>query len=194
MGRPIEFNPDLAVQAATQLFWTQGYSRTSLADLLKGTSMSRSSLYQAFGSKRKLFELCLHRYADDLEARLRASLRSASSGLVFIEQVLREVAGTAGTVDGKRGCMLINAINELTAEQDASSAQIARMGLDRVVRLFASARERAREVGEVTADKPTEVLADYLAGVVSGLRTMMKAGYGPTATNQMVGAAMSALR
>ncbi len=194
MGRPLEFDPDLAVQAATQLFWAQGYSRTSLADLLKGTSMSRSSLYQAFGSKRQLFELCLHRYADDLEARLRASLRSASSGLAFIEQVLREVAGTAGTADGQRGCLLINTINELTAEHDASSAKVAQMGLARVVRLFASALERARELGEVTADKPPEELADYLFGVVSGLRTMVKAGYGPSATHQMVGAAMSALR
>jgi TetR/AcrR family transcriptional regulator, transcriptional repressor for nem operon len=56
VGRPKGYDRALALLAARDLFWEQGYERTSIADLEARTGLNRSSLYQEFGSKRQLFE------------------------------------------------------------------------------------------------------------------------------------------
>src|SRR5260370_235185 len=64
VGRPRAYDRDAALLAARDVFWEQGYERTSIADLEERTGLNRSSLYQEFGSKQKLFEACLECYAD----------------------------------------------------------------------------------------------------------------------------------
>ena len=78
-GRPIEFDPDAALTDAMQLFWRKGYENTSLPDLLDAMQLSKSSLYQAFGSKQALFERCMTRYGDFMIGQLRVALRSSGS-------------------------------------------------------------------------------------------------------------------
>ena len=92
-------------------FWSKGYQHTSMHDLLAAMNLSKSSLYQAFGSKRQLFRQCVGRYADQFAAQLRHGLAEAPSGWRFIEDflhsVLRDVAGTP------RGCLVMNTASEL---------------------------------------------------------------------------------
>jgi TetR/AcrR family transcriptional repressor of nem operon len=64
LGRPLEFNPATVLDAAIEVFWRKGYVATSMLDLLEAMDLSKSSLYQTFGSKQKLFERCLARYTD----------------------------------------------------------------------------------------------------------------------------------
>ena len=61
LGRPKSFDPEVAVQNALECFWSNGFEATSLQDLLQCTGLSKSSLYESFGSKQTLFELCLGR-------------------------------------------------------------------------------------------------------------------------------------
>jgi len=44
MARPTEFNREKALQAAMLLFWRQGYSATSLQQLLATMAISRQPL------------------------------------------------------------------------------------------------------------------------------------------------------
>ena len=54
MGRPKGYDRETVLLAARDLFWEQGYERTSIADLEERTGLNRSSLYTEFGSKRQL--------------------------------------------------------------------------------------------------------------------------------------------
>ena len=41
------------------LFWKQGFHATSMQDIVQNVGLSRSSLYESFGSKQGLFDQAL---------------------------------------------------------------------------------------------------------------------------------------
>jgi TetR/AcrR family transcriptional repressor of nem operon len=59
MARPRNFDEDIVVAQAAQVFGRLGYNAASIDDLVGATGLQRGSLYKAFGSKRNLFELAL---------------------------------------------------------------------------------------------------------------------------------------
>ena len=61
-GRPRAYDPDVALRRALETFWTKGYSRASLDDLVIATGMNRPSLYAAFGDKQALYLSALENY------------------------------------------------------------------------------------------------------------------------------------
>ena len=77
MARPRSFDTATAVRAARQVFWTRVSEATSLPDLEAATGLRRSSLYQAFGSKRGLFDAAVASYLDEVVRPLLAGLRSS---------------------------------------------------------------------------------------------------------------------
>ena len=55
MARPVEFDPEEALGAATKVFASHGYEGSSTAELLARMGIARQSLYCAFGDKWRLF-------------------------------------------------------------------------------------------------------------------------------------------
>jgi TetR/AcrR family transcriptional repressor of nem operon len=174
-GRPLEFDPDEALGAAVHVFWTKGYEATSLTDLLDAMALSKSSLYQSFGSKQQLFERCLRRYADDLTSSMRTSLLGGASPRRFIEETFMAVARTAESPAGDRGCLVANSASEL-GQRDPSLATPVANGLARFTDVFREAVARAQAAGEISADSEPRALATYLVTCMNGLRTLIKAG------------------
>src|SRR6266480_6213904 len=86
MPRPRAFEEEQVVAAAKQVFWEQGYLKTSVGDLEEATGLSRSSLYMTFGSKRDLFAAALRVYLDTFVDRLLGPLESKDAGV-------REIVG-----------------------------------------------------------------------------------------------------
>ena len=73
-GRPREYDPDQALDAAMMVFWAQGFSGTSLDDLASAMNMNRPSLYNAFGDKESLYRLALAGVVAELKRGVGASL------------------------------------------------------------------------------------------------------------------------
>lgn len=175
MGRPLEFDPDRAVEQAMQVFWSQGYEATSLQDLLRAMELSKSSLYQAFGSKEQLFDHCVNRYLDSVAAQMREQLDQAKSGRQFIEDTFRALAGEAGSTEAKKGCLLWNTATEFGQDNPKIGALVSN-GINRLVNVFVSAVKRAQQEGDISTTKNPRALASYLLSSMSGLRTMLKGG------------------
>ncbi|WP_246772684.1 TetR/AcrR family transcriptional regulator [Paenibacillus polymyxa] len=62
MSRSKEFDETEVLDKAMQLFWEQGYEKTSMTDLVKHMGIHRRSLYDTFGDKHTLFLMALDRY------------------------------------------------------------------------------------------------------------------------------------
>ena len=73
-GRPRQYDSDAALEAATQVFWQQGFAGTTVDDIAAATQMSKPSLYAAFGEKAGIFNACLDRYNRKLHAELQSAL------------------------------------------------------------------------------------------------------------------------
>lgn len=60
MARPRNFDEDVVISRAAEVFSRLGYNACSIDDLVEATALQRGSLYKAFGSKRGLFEKVLN--------------------------------------------------------------------------------------------------------------------------------------
>jgi TetR/AcrR family transcriptional repressor of nem operon len=174
-GRPREFDIDRALEAATQQFWAVGYEATSLQDLLKSMSLSKSSLYQTFGNKHELFIRCLEHYQQSMVDKLEEELENSSSVKQFVSEFLEEVIAESNNRSGRKGCFLVNTANELS-QRDADIGRVVTDGTSNVAKVFQQAIELGITKKEISAKPPVEHLVGYLMTTISGLRTMIKAG------------------
>jgi TetR/AcrR family transcriptional repressor of nem operon len=81
MARPKEFDRDIALQQAIKVFSNHGYEGTSTDALLKAMRISRQSLYDTFGDKRRLYLEALQRYNADSVSDLIGAMNASPSSL-----------------------------------------------------------------------------------------------------------------
>lgn len=174
IGRPRQFDSDKALEQATERFWQQGFAATSLQDLLECTQLSKSSLYQTFGNKEKLFVRCLDQYRQHIGHILAERLHQADSGLSFIRELLDMVIVEAGS-DGRKGCLLVNTANEVAGREPAIALAVNR-GFLTIKSMIRHALTKAKDEGELAVDADIEQLSDFFVTGISGLRTMVRAG------------------
>lgn len=113
MARPKQYVRSAVVESAMQLFWTRGYTDTSLSDLVEHTGINRVSLYNEFGNKQGLFLAALDLYFD-ISANWLEPLIAPDAGLEQLVDWFEQ------TIDGLesdqwRGGMMVNAAAELAA-------------------------------------------------------------------------------
>lgn len=176
MARPIEFNRAEALEAGMKVFWAHGYAGASLDRLIRAMGLSKSSFYQAFGSKRDFLLAAIDHYTD----RQIDALNSMWQGRRFGEGVRALLAGVIEDNCGGWGCMLVNSAAEIPPHDPGIAGRI-RDNFERTVGAFAEQVRRAQAAGELPADRDAHEVATYLVSSIAGLRIFAKAGM-PTAT------------
>lgn len=175
-----------------QIFWAKGYEHTSIQDLLAAMLISKSSLYQAFGSKQQLFQRCMVRYADQFTVLLQRTLDSAPSGRQFIENFLASVLDDTQTDASRRGCLVMNTASEF-AQRNRPIAGDVSCAMARFRNALQNGVERAQLEGDIPAQRDARVLANYLVSSMSGLKTLAKSGADPATIKDIIGVVMRAL-
>ncbi|MXS75204.1 TetR family transcriptional regulator [Microbacterium sp. CSI-V] len=119
MGRMPTFDRRAVVDAARDVFWQRGYAEAGITELEEATGLTRSSLYNAFGSKRGLFDAVLAQYLDDIvRTRLRPLGGGDPSALeAYVEDMRAAIA--ADSPRARLGCLLLNAGSSPLASDDA---------------------------------------------------------------------------
>ncbi|MDR6689272.1 AcrR family transcriptional regulator [Microbacterium sp. 1154] len=113
------FERSAVVDAARDVFWRRGYAEAGIVELEEATGLTRSSLYNAFGSKRGLFDAVLSAYLDDV---VRTRLRPLGGGdpgalEAYVDEMRSAIESDAPRA--RLGCLLLNAGSSSLASDDA---------------------------------------------------------------------------
>ncbi|MEU5126150.1 TetR/AcrR family transcriptional regulator [Streptomyces mobaraensis] len=192
MGRPKQFDPDLAVERAMEVFWSKGYAATTPQDLVDALGIGKGSLYNAFGSKRELFERALCRYRDSQALALIELLEADGPVKERLRRTLRLLAEMDLADPVRRGCMAVNTAAELGGRDEEAVALVRRM-FDRTEDAFRARVEEGQRAGELAAGRDAQGLGSLLLNTVIGLRLMARVADGPERLDRVIDAVIDGL-
>ena len=166
-GPDKQFDPEVALEKAMEVFWEQGYEAASLSQLLECMEIGRKSLYDTFGNKRSLFLKALEHYAQTVIKSIREQLSAPGSPLANIEQTL-ETMQTIHGLPGSKGCMIGTNIADFSTA-DEEMAAILRSYLRQLEDAYCKAVTRAQAVGELNLSVDARELARMLLCTTQGM-------------------------
>lgn len=174
MGRSRSFDIDAAIQTATELFWRQGYERTSLADLTAAMGITPPSFYFAFESKEALFERVVRHYIDTRLAQTEIAY-AETTARGFAQVMLYRLAELYTDKTCPPGCLLVN--NALPSDQcdgtiRATLSSLREQRRKRLKKQFKTYRDK----GSLPANADPDDLAHYLMMIGWGMAHAAQSG------------------
>lgn len=191
MARPKEFDPRVALSAAVQVFWRNGFEKTSLDDLMAATHVGRQSLYDTFGDKRELYLSALEAYRDSTQVAIRQLLASGRPLRDCFAAILFGIVDES-RADHERGCLLLSANLERDFE-DRKVAALVKTNQAQVEALFEHALRKAQQSRELAADKDARALAKFFVATIQGMRATARAKSDRAGLEQVARVALSTL-
>ena len=135
-----QFDRNEVVDKSIELFWQNGFSGSSMQQVVAATGLKPGSIYHSFGNKEALFREALERYAQKSFAHIGIVLDTAPSVGEGICQHLEAVIEQS-TREKYYSCFLIKTRLELAAEGNELH-KCASAKLDEIEALFQSYLEK----------------------------------------------------
>lgn len=192
MPRLKEFDEKEALGNAMQLFWKQGYSATSMQDLVDALGINRASLYDTFGGKRELFQRALQEYREIYFAKMKNILEGPGSAREAMATLFEGAWRAASSDPDHKGCFVVNTTAELAA-RDQEIQQAVRENRENTQRLFATAIRKAQKAGEISRKKRPSELAGLLFAFYNGFQVLARMNPDEKEMHQLVRSALSLL-
>lgn len=189
LGRPREFNLEVALAAALKVFWRKGFDGASMTDLTEAMGVNKPSLYCAFGNKEQLFKKALDLYEREKLAFMGKAL-DAPTAYEVAERLLTGCSEIYADPDTP-GCMGVNSV--LTNAGVASESvrdELARLK-DSIEARIHQRFERAKAEGDLDPDCDPKALTMFLTTLASGMAIQASSGVTRTALDQVVKAALA---
>lgn len=166
-GPDKQFDPEIALERAMEVFWKRGYEAASLSELLQNMGIGKKSLYDTFGNKRSLFVKALEHYAQTVIKSLRQQLSAPGSPLANLKGTLRELQRIHG-MPNSNGCMFGTNIADF-GNDDEEMARILRSYLKQLEDAFYDVIHRAQAAGELEKSTNPRDLARMLLCTQQGM-------------------------
>ncbi|MFK5951236.1 MAG: TetR/AcrR family transcriptional regulator [Methylococcales bacterium] len=176
MARTKSFDENKVLESAMLLFWKKGYSATSMKELEHVMGLKPTSIYNAFGSKRDLFEKALNFYLQTALARFIESLVNAKSAKDALNSVLKEVIHLHFNKSHPGGCMVVLSLLE-SEQHDAKTKEILDSALFRLRDSIIKRLEQGQKTGEINSEMDCQIIANHVIALITGMITMAKAGF-----------------
>ena len=190
MARSKEFDEKAVLRKAMELFWKQGYEKTSMQDLVDHMGIHRRSIYDTFGDKRSLFLASLNHYEELIVNEMESIISSTSS----IKQTIRDVfIFILNSIEQyPKGCLSVNAAIELSL-LDKEIGRIVTKMFNRTEDMFNNLIKRGQTSGELSKEIDSDNTSRFLHNNLVGIRVLIKTNYNKKELEGIITLALSVL-
>ncbi|MBU3156580.1 TetR/AcrR family transcriptional regulator [Clostridium estertheticum] len=171
MGRSREFDENVVLQKAMELFWEKGYEKTSLSDLVEHMGIHRRSLYDTFGDKHTLFLKTIDCYEELIKNKIQIGTihaETAKQAVQFIFDFMIE-----GYEDRPWGCLIVNSATEM-ALRDKEVDEKTEKAFMQTEHFLADLVRKGQQTGEFSCNYDAEVLSEILQNTLLGIRVLVR--------------------
>jgi len=176
MARPREFDEDIALERAMDVFWRKGYTATSTDDLMEAMGIGRGSFYNTFVSKRKVYLRTLDRYLSVLEeGGPYRMLREMEPGSEALQALLGSYIDSVGSEHGSHGCYFVHVAKEHRGE-DPEVQKAIKAGIARMKEILTEHMKIARQQGILPDHVDPAQAALLMMAVAWGSHVLIEAG------------------
>ncbi|MED3760717.1 TetR/AcrR family transcriptional regulator [Peribacillus frigoritolerans] len=190
MARSKEFDEKAVLRKAMELFWEQGYEKTSMQDLVDHMGIHRRSIYDTFGDKRSLFLASLNHYEELIVNEMERIISSTSS----IKQTIRDVfIFVLNSIEQyPKGCLSVNAAIELSLLDKEIGCIVTKM-FNRTEDMFNNLIKRGQTSGELSKEIDSDNTSRFLHNNLVGIRVLIKTNYNKKELEGIITLALSVL-
>ncbi|MFT5602274.1 MAG: TetR/AcrR family transcriptional repressor of nem operon [Flavobacteriales bacterium] len=173
MPRVKLFDENKILSKAMNLFWKQGYSATSVQDLVSHLGINRASLYDTFGNKKQLFKKSFELYRKSNFEGLIQYFQSRPNVKKGFSELFNIAIQEAVLDKDSKGCFAVNTTTELIPN-DESLLEILENNKRDVKRLFYEYLKKGQESGQFKTNQDLKSLASLFFTIYNGIRVVSK--------------------
>jgi TetR/AcrR family transcriptional repressor of nem operon len=173
MGRAAKFDREAAIEICMHSIWRNGYESCSVKSISEKLGITRSSFYNAFGSREDLFLEVLTRYAQQTPDRVLESVKPDVSIKRLITSFFFDVCENRTSDPEARGCLAINCVSELVGVDENLGPLLESAVLNSLQR-FENLLNIAASQGELIDDGLIHNKALALQNLLVGISVMAK--------------------
>lgn len=185
MARIKEFDEIIALEKAMQLFWTHGYDGTSLQMLEKAMGIVRTSIYNTYGNKRKLFHRVISHYEETIIMELMISVDSEPDIRKAIARFLNGEILLHFNKNNPGGCLVVLSVLEKAQHGDESTKLLESI-VKKMEKFLFQKILKAQNDGQISDKVNVKNVAVTVATTVVGIAVMGKAGFSKTSLQKIV--------
>ena len=190
MARTLEFDPDIALSKAMDYFWLNGYEATHIRDLADYMGISKSSFYNTYGDKHRVYIVALNNYLEQEYQLLKHLLESNPSPGELLPALFSDVNDRFSDHAQQRGSFMVNAAVE-RAPHDPEARSVVAEHFERFAGLLADYFSRQQLEGHIDARHEPQMLAHSLISNLYSLGVLARLDLGLDARQNVIRAALT---
>ncbi len=184
-GRPRQYDEDVALQAAGEVFWTKGFSATSLDDLTVAMGMNRPSIYRAFGDKEAVYRKALMQFCQGMEAAFERTMLAEDDIRRALASFYQDALAVYTSGDQPKGCLVMGTAVAAAVCHPEIQADLLNVIRD-LDQKIAKRLEQARDAGQLEASFDATGRAAVAQSLLHSLSLRARAGETPKRLRRMI--------
>ncbi len=173
MPRVKTFDENIVLNKAMNLFWKQGYSATSIQDLVSHLGINRASIYDTFGDKNALFKKSFELYRKQNREGLIQFFEKHPNVKTGFSKLFSLAIQEAVNDEDRKGCFVVNTTTELTPN-DESLYRVLETNREDFMKIFFEYLKKGEDNGQLKSGQDLKSLAALFYTLYNGIRVVSK--------------------
>ncbi len=173
MARPLQFDRKQALDLIMNEIWRNGYQASSIKALSEKLGITRSSFYNAFGTREQLFDEVMALYSELAPNRALATASPDMAVKKLLSDTFHNVCASIANDPLSRGCLAINCVAELCGTANELAPKLEDVVLESIDTIK-TVLKRGVASGEIDAGLDINAVALSLQNLLAGLSVMGK--------------------